>query len=243
LGSWRSLTVPCHKISLVYRFQIRKEREEYSVAELRVRISKLEQALGAEVKRRVEATHELQATVNHQVAQMEKRLQKQLSIQSATLSERLQRLETKLEQMERRWDKESQEQIEFVLKKGDTFEALAKQLKTEIESEKKSRLVREGRFLQQLESHAADLEKKWTQESEERSTAIATLTQQLSVKEKQRVEEQVEWQSRIDRELFALTRELQEEIMERETQDESTVAALNQFTHQLQSSLAILNGE
>jgi hypothetical protein len=227
----------------VYRFQIRKEREEYSVAELRVRISKLEQALGAEVKRRVEATHELQASVNNIVALMEKRLQNQLSIQSATLTERLQRLETKLEQMERRWDKESQEQIEFVLKKGDTFEALAKQLKTEIESEKKSRLVREGRFLQQLESHAADLEKKWTQESEERSTAIATLTQQLSVKEKQRVEEQVEWQSRIDRELFALTRELQEEIMERETQDESTVAALNQFTHQLQSSLAILNGE
>jgi hypothetical protein len=177
------------------------------------------------------------------VALLHKRLQKQLSFQSATLAERLQRLETKLEQMERRWDKESQEQIEFVLKKGDTFEALAKQLKTEIESEKKSRLVREGRFLQQLESHAADLEKKWTQESEERSTAIATLTQQLSVKEKQRVEEQVEWQSRIDRELFALTRELQEEIMERETQDESTVAALNQFTHQLQSSLAILNGE
>jgi hypothetical protein len=174
---------------------------------------------------------------------MEKRLQKQLDHQSGTITERMERLEAKLEVLEVKWQKESREQLDSVQKKGEIFTALVESLKTEIESEKKSRLVREGRFLQQLESHAADFGRKWSTESQERSTAIAALTQQLSLKEKLNLEAQEEWASRIDTELAALTRELQEEISERETQDESTVAALNQFTHQLQSSLAILNGE
>jgi uncharacterized damage-inducible protein DinB len=174
---------------------------------------------------------------------MEKRLQKQLDHQSATIAGRMECLEAKLESLEVKWQKESQEQLESVKKKGETFAALVGSLKTEMESEKKSRLVREGRFLQQLESHAADLERKWTTERQERSTAIAALAQQLSLKERQNLEAHEGWASRIDTELAALTRELQEEISERETQDESTVAALNQFTHQLQSSLAILNGE
>jgi hypothetical protein len=69
------------------------------------------------------------------------------------------------------------------------------------------------------------------------------LIQQLSLKDKQNLEAQAKWASRIDMELAALTCEIQEEISQRETQDESRVAALSQFTHQLQSSLAILNGE
>jgi hypothetical protein len=174
---------------------------------------------------------------------MEKRLQKQLDHQTETVAGRMERLEAKLESLEAKWQKESQEQLESVQKKGETFTALVESLKTEIETEKKSRLVREGRFLQQLESHASDLERKWSSESQERSTAIAALSQRLSLKEKQNLEAQEEWASRIDAELAALTRELQEEMIERETQDESTVAALNQFTHQLQSSLEILNGE
>lgn len=213
------------------------------MAELRVRITKLEQALTAECKRRVDATNELQEAARKQVAQMESRLQQQMEQQSQTIQTRLEDLETRLSQLEKKSEKEALEQTKLVEKKGLAFSKSVEKLKTEMEAEKKSRLVREGRFLQQLESHSLALEKKWSTERQERVDAIVNLTQDLSTKEQERLEQQTEWQSRIDKELAELTKELQEEIKERETQDESTIAALNQFTHSLQTSLAILNGE
>jgi len=174
---------------------------------------------------------------------METRLQQQMEQQSNSIQTRLEQLENRLSQLERKSEKESQQQLKLIEKKGHDFSKTVEKLKTEMEGEKKSRLVREGRFLQQLESHSVSLENKWSTERQERVDAIAKLTQDLQLKEQERLEQQTEWQSRIDKEIEALTSELQEEIVEREAQDASTIAALNQLTLQLQSSLAILNSE
>lgn len=197
----------------------------------------------AEVKRRVQATDSLHESCQQQVALMEARLQQQLEQQSQTIQSRLDHLESRLSELETKSEKQALEQTKLVEKKGLEFRKTVEDLKTEMEGEKKSRLVREGRFLQQLESHSAALEKKWSTERQERVTSIAELTQDLSLKEQARLEQQTTWQSRIDKELADLTKELQEEIVEREAQDENTIAALHQFTQQLQSSLAILSGE
>lgn len=208
-----------------------------------MRISKLEQALTAEIKRRVDATRALEESAKKQVSLMERRLQTQMEQHSKTINTRLSQLESRLSQLEHKTEKEAHQQLKLIEQKEKDFSKSVEGLKMEMESEKKSRLVREGRFLQQLESHSLSLEEKWSNERHERIEAVAQLTQELKLKEQDRMEQQTEWQSRIDKELEALSNELKEEIQERETQDESTIAALNQLTSQLQSSLAILNGE
>ena len=112
-----------------------------------------------------------------------------------------------------------------------------------MESERKSRLVKEGRFLQQLESHATYFEKKWLMERQERVDGICQLQQALQTRQEERLEQQTAWQTRIDAELQTLQQDLEMEMQQRQQQENDTIAALNQVTQQLQSSLAILNGE
>lgn len=223
--------------------QIRKEREEYSVAELRVRISKLEQALTAEVKRRVQVTSDIKGFCQTQISQVESRLEQHLLQHSSTIQDRMDDLESRLSILETKSDTEAREQLKLVQQKGQDFCQAVETLQREMEGEKKSRLVREGRFLQQLESHSANFEEKWSTERQERIQQVLDLKQDLSLRQQHQVEQQTTWQNRIDAQLNSLKCELQKEEKEREEQDETTIAALNQLTLQLQSSLAILNGE
>ena len=117
------------------------------------------------------------------------------------------------------------------------------ELQQELVSEKKSRLVREGRFLQQLESHGQALEERWTEESNRRSAEIAQLTDSLNTQEAERSQSQSAWQIRVSRELKTLQDEMAQEIHDRQQEDEAIVKALQLYTSQLQQSLAFLNDD
>ena len=77
------LIVPCNN-TLYYllsvqtqthtRTQVRKEREDYHIAHIKVQMSRLEDALAAETKRRVDATTSLDELSRTQVLEMEERV-------------------------------------------------------------------------------------------------------------------------------------------------------------------------
>jgi hypothetical protein len=211
------------------------------VAELKIQISRLEDALAAETKRRLDATTKLDGLCRTQVHAMEERLKQQLSDDHRRQEERMIQLEQKLEALEQRWNRESQNQVESIQTKTDDLAQALEQLQREQDAERKARLRREGRLLQQVEDHAKELEDLWHMEHTERIQHIAKVEHQVERQETSRVHEQAEFQRRVDETLTSLQREMEQEVQERQAQDEEIVAALNRYTQQLQQSLNMLS--
>jgi SF-assemblin/beta giardin len=213
------------------------------VAELHSKIAKVEQALTAEVRRRVDATHQLEKKVTQRVEEMEGRLIKRLEDQSSLLVCRMKELEDRLDTLEMAVEADAKAHRTNVQKQGTDLKLQLHDLFRELELEKKSRLVREGRFLQQIESHAKELEDRWRQEQEERITEVGKLSTLLETQEQQRLHQQRLWQNQVSAEMAALQQEMAAEVQERQAEDEAIIVALRNYTKQLQNSLAILNGD
>ena len=222
--------------------QIRKEREDYSVAELRVKIQHLEQAMAAEVKRRVDSTHQLHKKAEKLVEETYQKLQERLEEQSGALERRVSELEDKLMRLELLHRQQATKQEKIVEERGQELREQMEALQEELAVEKKARLVREGRFLQQLEGHAQDLADRWKTEKTQREDQIQSLQDTLQSKETERFEKQASWQSQVLQELEALQKDLQQEIQERQQEDDQIVQALHLSTMQLQQSVAIMSG-
>jgi chromosome segregation ATPase len=207
--------------SFLTSFQLRKEKEEYNVAELKVQINRLEDALAAETKRRVDATTKLDAVAREEVYEMEKRLRKQLDEDNGKLERRMEKIDTRLEELEERWKKDSAAQMDTISEKSTDLRSAMEQIQQEQDTERRARLKREGKLLEQ----------------------IAGLDDKVDQQEHNRFNEQADFQRRVDLELETLRRELEEEVKERQEQDDEIVAALNRYTQQLQQSLSILSSD
>lgn len=223
--------------------QVRKEREDYSVAELRVKIQNLEQALTAEVKRRLDATHSLEDRTKQHVTELEERLVTRMESMNLNLRTKLLNVEERLTSLEEVIERDFEQHNQCVVVQAEAFRVSLAQVQRDMEHEKKSRLIREGRLLQQVETHAKELEQLYKQEQEERIASIATLTGTLTSQTTNLKEQQSTWESQIQAELNGLHGDLEREIKERQAEDEDIVTALHQYTQQLQHSLNILNDE
>lgn len=210
---------------------------------MKVQISRLEEALTAETRRRVDATTSLDDQARLQVYEMEERLKKQLEEDNIKLEHRLATLESRIGELEHRWTQEAHSQVESVQRKGEEFAKALEQLQQEQDVERKARLRREGSLLRQVENHAKEFEDRWTSERKDRINRVATLEASLLKKEEKRSQERAAFQQRVDEELSALKAEIDLEIQERQIQDEDIVSALNRYTQQLQQSLSILSSD
>lgn len=222
---------------------MRKEREEYNIAELKVQIIRLEDALAAETKRRVDATTKLDDQAREQIYEMEQRLRQQLQDDNDKLQARLSKLETRMQELENRWTEDAAHQLDSIGHKAREFNKVLEQLQQEHDMERKARLRREGSLLQQVEQHAKEFEDRWNAERQDRLDQIAKLEKRLTEKETQREREQASFQRRVEEELELLRTEIDLEVQERQAHDDQIVAALNRYTQQLQQSLSILSAD
>ncbi len=140
---------------------MRKEREEYNIAELKVQIVRLEDALAAETKRRVDATTKLDDQAREQIFQMEERLRQQLQDDNQKIQNRLTKLEQRLQELETQWTMDAERQMDSISHKAQEFSKALEQLQQEQDMERKARLRREGSLLQQVEQHAKEFEERW----------------------------------------------------------------------------------
>lgn len=211
------------------------------MAELKVQILRLEDALAAETKRRVDATTSLDDKARDQIYEMEGRLQEQMMEDNKRLEARLEQVEARMEELGDRWEKDSAVQLNTISRKSQDFEKELKQLQLEQDTERKARLRREGNLLQQVENHATEFEERWKLERDERENRIDHLEQNLNQQMAKGMHNEQIFQQKVKAELEELQRELEEESLERQTQDEEIVEALNRYTKQLQESLSILS--
>eukprot|EP00547_Thalassionema_nitzschioides_P000955 CAMPEP_0194205882 /NCGR_PEP_ID=MMETSP0156-20130528/5056_1 /TAXON_ID=33649 /ORGANISM="Thalassionema nitzschioides, Strain L26-B" /LENGTH=257 /DNA_ID=CAMNT_0038932267 /DNA_START=102 /DNA_END=875 /DNA_ORIENTATION=+ len=225
------------------RTKSRKKREDYNVAELRVKIGQLEQALTAEVRRRVETTKAVKESADEKIDALEKRLSSRLDEQTAFLSGRIKEIEERLTSYEELLVLESTQQQKKIKDRGAELKAQLRELHHEIKNEAKNRMVQEGRVLSQLESCATDMERRWKTEQESRIEEIGKLTLQFQTRDQRLHSEQNSWQTEVSKELEELKKELEAEVQERQAEDDVIVSALQTYTQQLQQSLSILNDE
>lgn len=210
------------------------------MAALKVQIGRLEDALAAETKRRVDATTKLDGLARSQVFEVEERLRNQLQQDNDKLHQRLEALETRVQRLEERWEKESHQQVLAVQSRADDLNRALTALQEQQATERKARLKREGFLLQQVEDHARECEERWNEERKDRMARLAGLEEQVASQEGRIESQQREFEGRIEKEMAALTEELQLEVQERQLQDEEIVAAMNRYTQLLQQCLGRL---
>jgi len=225
------------------RNRVRKEREDYHIAHVTVQMGRLEDALAAETKRRVDATTALDELARSQVHEMEERVRGQLREENERLQTRLTALEERVQKLEERFAADSNQQIELVNGKAADLSKSIAQIRDDQSMERKARLKREGILLQQVEGHAKEAEDRWNTERSEREQRLKELEIQVIRNEARLALEQKRYEDRIEKELTSLKEELEMETAERQTQDEEIVAALNRYTKQLQQSLSILSSD
>jgi hypothetical protein len=228
---------------LVRIIQIRREKEEYHMAALKVQMVRLEDALAAETKRRVDATTRLDELARTQIYEMEQRLRKQLEEDHQEVKERLDTLEERLCALEQKWMKDSGDQMEIVQNKAADLGKELQIIQEQQAAERKARLKREGSLLQQVEQHAKEFEERWNEERNDRIQRISEVEDKVIRHEARLAMEQKKFEERVEAELKSLKQELAEEVEERQAQDEEIVAALNRYTQQLQHSLSILSSD
>ena len=225
------------------RNKVRKDREDYHIAHIKVQMGRLEDALAAETKRRVDATTALDELARTQVHEMEERVRLQLQEENETLQRRLSALEERVTFLEQNWQKDADHQIRLVNQKSADLTKSIAQIRDEQNMERKARLKREGILLQQVEGHARDAQESWRKERKNRIQKLEHLEKQIIRNEARLALEQKRYEDKIESELAALRQEVEKEAMEREVQDETIVAALNRYTKQLQHSLSILSSD
>ena len=223
--------------------QVRKEREDYHIAHIKVQMSRLEDALAAETKRRVDATTSLDELSRTQVHEMEERVRGQLSQENEKLQQRLGALEERVRTLEQNWTNESKHQTDLVHSKASDLGKSIEQIRDDQDMERKARLKREGILLQQVEEHSKEFDDRWTSERTDRIQRLEGLEDQIVRNEARLALEQKKYEQRIETELTSLKEELAIEADERQAQDEDIVAALNRYTLQLQQSLSILSSD
>jgi hypothetical protein len=210
---------------------------------LKVQIGRLEDALAAETKRRVDATTALDELARTQIFDMEQRLRQQLQEEHRGLQVRLDALDDRLEALEQKWNTDSNDQIELVRGKAGDLNKSLQSIQEQQDAERKARLKREGNLLQQVELHAKEFQERWNEERTDRIQKLGELQDRIVRHEARFTMEQKLYEERIEAELTLLKEELTQEVKERQTQDEEIVAALNRYTQQLQQSLAILSSD
>ena len=89
-----------YETTVGFIFQVRKEREDYHIAHIKVQMGRLEDALAAETKRRVDATTALDELARTQVHKMEERVREQLEEENEMLQARLTALEERVRILE-----------------------------------------------------------------------------------------------------------------------------------------------
>lgn len=216
------------------RTKIRKEKDEHSIAELRVQMETLEKALSAEIKRRVELNRQIERRCQNQVIELQKQFDKAMEERSEKIHTQLSQLDTKIKELNDRLEEEKSNIPKDIERKGSELQTMLKSFQEEFVIEKKDRLNREGRILKQMHDYEGYVHSQLQQMQSERDATIFELRQMLEQSENGRKESDEQFQQLIAKELHLLKEEVQQEVNERKLEDDEIVEALNRYTRNLQ---------
>jgi hypothetical protein len=220
----------------------RREQEDAALASIKVQTKRLEAALTAEIKRRVDAVQQFQIKASVEIKRVEDKLLQQMQDDRAIAEDRLNALETRMAALECKWQADvNSTQQEFARTAHQLQEQIA-ELKSQTQNERQSRLEREEGLTQQIEQLSNEYKELWQAERQERTLEIQKLTEKSVADDMVRVESERSVDHRISQELKELQEEITLEQQEREQADHEIVAGLNRYMETVQASLAYVSG-
>ena len=224
------------------RTKQRKEREDAALAHLRVQVRRLEAALAAETKRRVQAVAEVKKEAQAAIDQVSSQWKESLEKEGTEADERLSLLDERISILEKRWEEDVIGLETAITTKATVWKSALEDVQNQAEAERKSRLQREGRLMQRIQEVSDEYQEKWKEERRDRTADLTSLTERVHVQEGTRDSQVKGLEARIQEALKDLDAALKQEISERQVQDESIVGALNKYTAQVQTSLSFVSG-
>jgi len=223
------------------RTRTKKEKDEHSIAELKVSMSSLERSLSQEIKRRLFSSRSLETSYSNKILSMEERLNSLIDERYSAVVKRMSLMEKKVEELNLRLEEER-------FKLPQDIESKAKELEDSLSSfqemftvERRDRLNREGRIMEQLSHKAKKLDDRWNEERMMREESVMQLKIQLTEVDHAREKRDVAYESLVKSELKKLKEDMERETNDRKIEDDEIVEALNRYTNNLQSSLSVIS--
>jgi len=225
-------------------FKNRKEKDDHSIAKLKVQITQLEHALEGEIKRRISSHQELEQTCKKEVQQVEERLATLVQNNTQACETRLEALEERVEDLSQLLHEQLLKDVPSRLKQQtESLGASLEKVTTEFHSEKKELLAREGRILKQVLDYERTLSEQIKKERSTTQEQIQQLRKQLENQQQARQDSNAYFADLMQKELSALRQQLERETRERKVEDDAIVDAMNRYTTKLQSTLNAITSE
>jgi SF-assemblin/beta giardin len=224
------------------RTKQRRQKDAETVATLKVQVERLEKALAATCRRRVDSIQAIQNQATAAVLALEERLSAQVATDMVRVHDRLTSLEQRMAALETRWNHD-------VGALQDDLQHTSRQLSGQLQSlhqavaqERTQVTTRHDRFVQQMHSVATSYDERWQQERQDRLAAILTLQETMTAVHSARELDVATMEGQLAAELRALTAAVAQEQHERRAHDEDIVQSLNRYTRYIQESLAATTG-
>ena len=227
--------------TMPYIEQMRKEKEEHSLAQVSIQLTAAERALTVETQRRIQSTHAIQKSCTQKIIEMERNFERILKERSLHMEERLASVQQKVEELVVRFDEERDTVPKDMEKRGNELKDMLLTFQKELAEERTDRLNREGRILKQMDDHTSTIFDAIHKETSEREQISQGLQKRIEDNECQRSKSEQDLQLTLQNEMSDLKEMIERERQERQLGDDEIIMALNRYTQQLQSSLSVIS--
>mmetsp|Transcript_12938 Transcript_12938/g.31522 ORF Transcript_12938/g.31522 Transcript_12938/m.31522 type:complete len:276 (-) Transcript_12938:1365-2192(-) len=223
------------------RANMRREKEEHSLAQVTIQLTAAERALTMETQRRIQSTHAIQKSCTQKILDMEQNFERILNERSLRMEERLVNVQQKVEELTVRFEEEKDVVPKDMDGRGKELKDMLHNLQKELAEERSDRLNREGRILKQMDDHSSAIFGAIEKETTEREDISSGLQKRIENNERLRSQSEHELQSKIQREMSELKDMIERERLERKMGDDEIIGGLNGYVEKLQSSLSVIS--
>lgn len=220
------------------RTRSRRERENAALSTLITQVSRLEAALQAETKRRSKAIRSIEERASKEIQLMEENIRKQIHEETGHVEQRLRAIEDRLSGLEDQLQSDLTALNTDLERNRREIDVQVKELFNSADKERQNRIVREKMLEKQLSTVALEYQERWTNERLDRMASVNSVNDELGDQRKGHEKMITGFEQKIRQELALVTQELEQEVIERQSNDDEIVAALNRYTSQLQQTLA-----
>jgi hypothetical protein len=218
----------------------RKEKEEKSLAQIKIQLQAAERALTTETQRRVQSTHAIRLACTQKIQEMESHFERILDERSLRMEERLATVQGKMEELTLRFEEEKDRVPKEMEARGKELVEMMESFKAELAQERTDRLSREGRILKQMDDHAKYITGAIEAESVLREDVSKELMERIAENEKYRARSEHELQMRVQSEMAELREMIEKEKQERAASDRQLTQRVDHFTQDVERSLYLL---
>lgn len=144
--------------------RIRREKEEFKIAELRSNMIRLDSELTAEIKRRTEMNKSTQTWFEQELSALNNTFQYALEERSAATSAKIDTLNNRITKLNKDFEEEKIAVLNYIDERGLELTRMLNEFRDEFEKDRAERLIREGHMNKQLADHEHEVSERFEEQ-------------------------------------------------------------------------------